>query len=128
MNTHNVAITHGCTNLQSFVNIRCRLETFQGLATNFGNNPRIMMDLIGILMKSYLMIHRNISEAKKLRLKIYITTKYQHQNRKLESESTVRVSQKRKRSSGDTRISFPFCRLNCNVEKPAKNTGRWRKA
>ena len=43
MNTHNVANIHECTSMQSFVTIRCRLETFQGVSTNFGDNPRIFL-------------------------------------------------------------------------------------
>ena len=31
------------SDMQSYVNIRCHLETFQALSTNFGDNPRTML-------------------------------------------------------------------------------------
>ena len=34
--------TCACPDMQSYVNIRCHLETFQALSTNFGDNPRMM--------------------------------------------------------------------------------------
>ena len=33
--------TCACADLQSYVNIRCHLESFQALSTNFGDNPCI---------------------------------------------------------------------------------------
>ena len=37
--------TCACADMQSYVNIRCHLKTFQALSTNFGDNPRIMLFL-----------------------------------------------------------------------------------
>lgn len=55
-----------------------------------------------------------------------------HLKRKGETEVTPHVSPKRRRSSVDSNFSFLrhclFCGSDCNVEKPAKNPGRWRKA
>ena len=34
--------TCSCADMQSYVNVRCGLITFQALSTNFGDNPRIL--------------------------------------------------------------------------------------
>ena len=33
-----------CAYMQSYVNIRCHLESFQALSTNFGDDPHITRD------------------------------------------------------------------------------------
>ena len=40
--------THECTTMQNFVNIRCRLETFQGLSTNFGDKSMYFWVMNGL--------------------------------------------------------------------------------
>ena len=55
-----------------------------------------------------------------------------HLKRKGETEVTPHASSKRRRSSGDTIFSFLqhclFCGSFCDVKKPERHPGRWRKA